>query len=146
MRPAVCASRRVATVSSMSMLPIVLALLVGVASGAEWNPRAWADQDTLDLRTKNPEEEPHWSPVWLVVLDDGQVYVRLGSRATRRIENNETKPIVAVKIAGQEFDRIVGTPAPDKAEQVAKAMADKYWSDVLVRLVDHPLTLRLAPE
>jgi len=29
---------------------------------------------------------------------------------------------------------------------VAHAMADKYWSDVLVRHMDHPLTMRLAPE
>jgi hypothetical protein len=32
------------------------------------------------------------------------------------------------------------------AGAVATAMADKYWSDVIVRHFDHPLTMRLTPE
>jgi len=82
--------------------------------------------------------------VWLVVLD-GQLYVRLGDRAARRVEENETEPVLGVRIAGQQFDRVVGEPAPEKADAVAAAMAEKYWSDVFVRFFDHPLTLRLTP-
>jgi len=37
-------------------------------------------------------------------------------------------------------------PAPDYAERVAKAMAAKYWSDLIVHHFSHPLTLRLVPE
>jgi len=32
------------------------------------------------------------------------------------------------------------------AAAVAAAMREKYWSDVLVRHFDHPLTMRLTPE
>ena len=122
-----------------------IALVAAPAGAAEWKPRAYASESTLDLRTTAPGEGDHWFPVWLVVLDD-QVYVRLGTRAAGRIERNTTKPYVGVRIAGQQFDRIKGVAAPESAERVARAMADKYWSDVLVRHMDHPLTMRLAPE
>ena len=48
-----------------------------------------------------PGEDPHWSTVWLVVLD-GQVYVRLGSRAFGRVEQNQDGHTVAVRIGGEE--------------------------------------------
>jgi hypothetical protein len=115
------------------------------AAAAEWTPHAWADANTVELRTTNPGEADHWFPVWVVVLDD-QVYVRLGSRAAGRIEKNTTAPIIGVRIAGQQFDRVKGVPAPEAVERVAKAMGEKYWSDVLVRYANHPLTLRLVPE
>ena len=67
-------------------------------------------------------------------------------RAAGRIERNTTKPYVGVRVAGQQFDRIKAVAAPESVERVAHAMADKYWSDVLVRHMDHPLTMRLAPE
>ncbi len=85
------------------------------------------------------------SPVWLVVID-GQVYLRLGSRAAGRIERNTTKPIIKVKVAGEQFDRVRGEPAPEMAERVAAAMGEKYTSDIFVRYFSHPLTLRLVPE
>lgn len=109
-----------------------------------WDPARWSDEDTVELRTTAPGEEPHWFKVWLVVLDD-QLYVRLGGRAAGRFESNVTRPVIGVRIAGREFDQVAGTPAPDMVGRVADAMADKYWSDVFVRFVDHPSTLRLAP-
>jgi hypothetical protein len=126
----------------------VAAALVIVAAArveaASWEPRAWADEDTLELRTQAAGEEPYWFPVWLVVID-GQVYVRLGSRAADRVESNVTKPILGVRVAGEEFPSVEGIPAPETAEKVNTAMADKYWSDLGIRLFPHPLTLRLQP-
>jgi hypothetical protein len=124
---------------------LLLALLPGVAVAADWNPAAYAGSNTIELRTTAPGEGEHWFPVWVVVVD-GQVYVRLGTRAASRIEQNTTAPYVGVRILGQEFDRVRGVPAPDYAERVAQAMGAKYWTDVLVRYMSHPLTLRLVPE
>jgi hypothetical protein len=124
---------------------LLCALVAGTAVAADWTPAAWVDDDTLELRTTGADEGEHWFPVWLVVLDD-QVYVRLGSRAAKRIEANTTTPWVGVRVAGQQFDRVKAEPAPDRVEPVAKAMAGKYWSDVVIRLFPHPLTLRLVPE
>jgi hypothetical protein len=126
---------------------IASALLLFAASqstAAAWQPAAWASEDTLELRTQAPGEEPYWFPVWLVVIDD-QVYVRLGSRAADRVEANTTKPILGVRIAGAEFPSVKGVPAPESAEKVNAMMADKYWSDLGIRLLPHPLTLRLEP-
>ncbi|MBY0274107.1 hypothetical protein K2Z84_02105 [Candidatus Binatia bacterium] len=133
-----------------SLLAALGALLALVAvaradtPASAWDPARWRDEDTVELRTTAPGDEPHWFKVWLVVLD-GQLYVRLGGRAAGRFDGNITKPVIGVRIAGLEFDRVTGTVAPDMVGQVADAMADKYWSDVFVRFVDHPLTLRLAP-
>jgi hypothetical protein len=127
---------------------IFVAVGVTIASrsiAAEWNPAAFAKEDTLKLGTMDPGEPEHWFPVWLVVID-GQVYVRLGTRAAGRVERNTTAPYLGVEVAGQRFDRIRGVPAPDYAERVAQAMADKYTSDFIVRLFSHPLTLRLVAE
>ena len=124
---------------------LVLALLAAPSAAAEWTPRVYAGANTLELRTIAPGEPAHWFSVWLVVIDD-QVYVRLGPRAAGRIEKNQTAPFVGVRIAGEQFERVRGEPAPDYAERVAKAMAAKYWSDVIVRHFSHPLTLRLVPE
>lgn len=133
--------------SLLATLGTLLAL-VAVARAdtpaSAWDPTRWSEEDTVELRTTAPGEEPHWFKVWLVVLD-GRLYVRLGGRAAGRFESNVTRPVIGVRIAGLEFERVTGTPAPDMVGQVADAMADKYWSDVFVRFVDHPLTLRLAP-
>jgi hypothetical protein len=114
------------------------------AFAAEWTPAAWADESTLELRTQESGAEAHWFPVWLVVLD-GEVYVRLGSRAAKRIESNAAGRLVGVRIAGQEFDEVEGVPAPERVEAVAAAMAEKYTTDVVIRWFSHPLTLRLVP-
>lgn len=123
---------------------LVLPMLTAPVLAAAWDPQAFSKQDTLEYLTVGPEEGEHWSTVWLVVID-GQVYIRLGSRAAERMEKNTTKPLVKVRIAGQEFDQIKAEPAPDMVEPVAKAMGEKYTSDVLVKYFNHPLTMRLAP-
>ena len=122
-----------------------ITLVAAPILAVEWKPGAYASESTLQLRTTAPGEGDHWFPVWLVVIDD-QVYVRLGTRAAGRIERNTTTPYVGVRVAGQQFDRVKAVAAPESVERVARAMADKYWSDVLVRHMDHPLTMRLAPE
>lgn len=128
---------------------MALAFALGVSSGAAlaapWDPAAFAKEDTLKLRTIGPQEGEYWFKVWLVVID-GQVYVRLGTRAAERVEANTTAPVLGVEVAGHRFDRVRGVPAPEFADRVAKAMADKYTSDIIVRFMSHPLTLRLVPE
>lgn len=130
---------------------VVCALCVGllgsrsVGNAAEWNPQAFAKEETLSMRTIGPEEGEYWFPVWLVVIDN-QVYVRLGSRAADRVRKNKTAPQLAIKVAGQQFDSVKGEDAPEMADAVAAAMANKYWSDIFVRFFPHPLTLRLLPE
>jgi hypothetical protein len=128
---------------------LAIAALAGVTAAApatsQWNPRAWTEEGTLELRTQAPGEPEHWFKVWLVVID-GNLYVRLGGPASARFQSNVGRPIVGVRVAGQQFDRIRGVPAPDYADRVMRAMADKYWSDLLMRWFSHPLTLRLVPE
>ena len=117
----------------------------GLARAAgQWTPSAWKDLDTLEFLTVGPDEGDHWSTVWLVVIDD-QIYIRLGSTAAGRMERNTTSPFVSVKIGGQQFDHVRAVPAPDYADRVGKAMADKYWSDLLMHLLSHPLVMRLVP-
>ena len=131
-----------------AVLPGLTAALFVASSAAvagQWDAAAFATQDTLQLRTTRAGEGAHWFKVWLVVLD-GQVYVRLGSRAAARVESNTTAPLLAVEVAGQRFDRVRGVAAPEDAERVAKAMAEKYTSDIVVHLFSHPLTLRLVSE
>ena len=115
------------------------------AQAAAWDPQAFVKEDTVQIRTVGPEEGEYWFPVWLVVIDN-QVYVRLGTRAAGRVTKNKAAPYLAVKIAGQEFDRVKGEETPEMAKAVADAMASKYWSDIFVRFLSHPLTLRLMPE
>jgi hypothetical protein len=123
----------------------LLVALGGVVTAAEWNPAAHANDTTVSLRTQAPGEAPHWFPVWLAVVD-GQLYVRLGSRAAWRIEHNVDAPHLAVRLGGDEFPRVKGEPAPEMAGRVADVLRQKYWTDVLVRHLSHPLTLRLVPE
>lgn len=131
------------------MVPTLALVMTATALAADppseaWTPEAWQEESTIELRTTRPGEEPHWFKVWFVVID-GQLYVRLGSRAAERFEENTTRPFMAVRIAGQEFPRVEGIPAPEMVEAVAAAMADKHWSDLFVRHFAHPLTLRLVP-
>ena len=123
----------------------VLSVASAPARGAQWSPEAFAKEDTLKLRTIGPKEGEYWFPVWLVAID-GQVYVRLGTRAADRVQANTSAPYLGVEVAGQRFDRVRGVPAPEYAERVGKAMADKYTTDIFVRFMSHPMTLRLVPE
>ncbi len=123
-----------------------LVCLTGVSTvSAEWDPQAFADEETLELLTISEEEGEYWFPVWLVVLDDA-VFVRLGTRAAERVEANKTAPLLGVRIAGEEFSRVKAVDEPDMAERVADAMGEKYWSDVFIKYFPHPLTMRLTPE
>ena len=131
--------------ASGSILIALCAVHASTAAAAEWNPAVFSKEDTLKIRTTGPTEGEYWSPVWLVVLD-GTVYVRLGSRAASRVQRNTTAPVIGVEVAGQRFERVRAVPAPEYADRVGKAMAEKYWSDLFVRLLEHPLTLRLVPE
>jgi len=138
-------------------MPLRLHCLVGVfcvglllsdhslGRAAEWNPQAFAKEETLSLRTIGPEEGEYWFPVWLVVIDN-HVYVRLGSRAADRVQKNKTSPQLAIKVADQQFNAVKGEEAPEMADAVAAALAEKYWSDIFIRFFSHPLTLRLVPE
>jgi hypothetical protein len=109
-----------------------------------WDPAAFSALDTLEFLTVGPGEGPHWSTVWMVVLD-GDVYIRLGSRAADRMQKNATAPDVGVRIGGREYEHVHVDDAAPMAARVAAAMADKYTSDLLVRHFSHPLTLRLEP-
>ncbi len=135
-------------------IALVLLFVVGCAGSspgtpvgpADWNPAAWSHESTVELRTTDPGDPPHWFPVWLAVID-GQLYVRLGSRAAARFDRNVTKPVLGVRIAGKEFARVRGVVVPEMKQRVQDAMAEKYWlqGDVIVRHMDHPYTMRLEP-
>ncbi len=129
----------------LSML--VLAVVAGCAAKPpipRWDPPAFRDANTLEFLTVGPEEGPHWSTVWLVVVDD-QVYVRLGSRAAERMQKNTAAPDVGVRIGGREYQRVRAEETPAMATRVAVAMGEKYPSDLLIRYFPHPLTMRLTP-
>jgi hypothetical protein len=125
----------------------LLGLVLSAAGSAEaaWNPEAYRDVSTLEVLTVGPEEGEHWSTLWLVVVD-GQVYIRLGARAAERLAENTTAPIVKLRVAGEQFDRVRAEAAPDMVDRVAEAMGEKYTSDFIVRLFPHPVTMRLTPE
>ena len=62
------------------------------------------------------------------------------------MQENTTAPQLAIKIADQQFDDVKGEEAPEMADAVAAAIAEKYWSDIFIRFFSHPVTLRLVPE
>lgn len=130
---------------TLACAAVLVVLGTAAPAPAGWDAQAYRDLGTLELLTVGPEEGEHWSTVWLVVLD-GDVYVRLGTRAAGRMEKNATSPFVKMRIGGEEFGRVRAEAVPEMAERVAEAMADKYWSDVLVRFFSHPLTMRLTPD
>jgi hypothetical protein len=131
--------------ASACAVALCVGLLAAPVAAADWSPDAWTDADTVELGIVRADGSPHWFKVWVVVLD-GFAYVRLGARSAAKIAENRTAPHLGVRVADQEFARVRGEPAPEAEGRVATAMADKYWSDVLVRYVAHPLTLRLRPE
>lgn len=131
----------------LALLPLLAACGAGPgarATPADWAPPAWAEESTVTLGTASPGGDArHWFPVWLAVVDR-DLYVRLGARAAKRVEENG--PVLGVRIAGKEFDRVRWESVPDLAPRVAAVIHEKYWSDVLIRHANHPLTLRLRPE
>jgi hypothetical protein len=130
--------------ASLAIIALIFLTLSSTLVHADWDPLRFSDENTLEFLTVRAEDGEHWSPVWLVVVD-GDVYIRLGKRAASRIETNSRAPLTSIRIAGEEFADVLAEPMPGMAEKVAAAMKDKYWTDVFVRYVDHPLTIRLRP-
>lgn len=128
-----------------ALFALVLVAVSGVARAAEWTPAQWIAEDTLQFRTECPDEGEHWSYVWLVVLD-GDVWVRLGSRAGERADCSTSKPLTTVRVAGQEFADVEMVNVPTMTGRVAAAMADKYTTDIFVRYMNHPYTMKLVPK
>jgi hypothetical protein len=122
-----------------------MVMTAGFVSAAEWDPARFAYEDVLEFRSVSEEGDEHWSKVWLVVLD-AELYVRLGSRAVERIEANVEAPYVGIRIADEQFDRVLTEAQPEMVERVSEAMADKYWTDFMASLFEHPLTLKLVEE
>lgn len=134
-----------AETTGIAVVGCLCLLVLGTPSHAGWDAEEFRDESTLDFLTVNPSEGEHWSRVWLVVID-GEVYMRLGSRAAQRMEANASAPFVKVRVGGRQYDRVRAVAAPERAATVARAMAEKYWSDKIIRLLPHPLTMRLRPE
>lgn len=122
--------------------------LVGPASAdqdvATWDTAAFASARTIEIRTIGDDEGEYWFPVWVVVIED-RVFVRLGTRAADRIKLNTMFPDVGVRIGDTQFNRVHAKPATAFAERVEQAMAEKYWTDIFVRWLAHPLTVELVP-
>lgn len=128
-----------------AILAVALASISTLAQAAEWTPDRWAAEDTLQFRTECPDEGEYWSYVWVVVLD-GDAWVRLGGRAGGRVDCSKTKPFTSVKIGGEEFANVEMVPVPAMADRVAAAMAAKYTTDLFVRYMNHPYTMKLVPK
>lgn len=133
--------RYVSTICSMALSLMLLA----VPASAGWDAGRFSKESTLDFLTVSPDEGEHWSRVWLVVID-GQVYIRLGSRAAARMNANTRAPIISLRIAKEEFADVEAISAPEMADAVAAAMAEKYTADILVHYLSHPLTMKLRPK
>ncbi len=134
----------------MKFVTLLLALTLTAtafspAVAADWSPDQWKYEDTLQFLSDCPGEGPHWSYVWLVVLD-GDLWVRLGSKAAGRVDCNQRGRTTSIKIADKEFPAVEMIEAPEMAERVAAAMAEKYWSDFTVAWLDHPYTMKLVPK
>lgn len=132
--------------SLLGTAAVAVALYPTIAAAAPaWTPAQWTKEETLKLCTTEAGKETYCFPVWLVVLDN-HVYVRLGSKASSRVKANTTGMVLPVEIGGQHFDKVRLIDAPDKVDAVNKAMAEKYTSDLFIRWINHPMTLRLQPE
>lgn len=130
--------------TAAALLVFALTALPAFAAAAPWTPSQWAAEDTLQFRTQCPDEGEYWSYVWLVVLD-GDVWVRLGSRAGGRFDCSATKPLTSIRIGGQEFPSVELVSTPEMADRVSAAMAEKYSTDFLVAWITHPYTMKLVP-
>ncbi len=125
------------------LVALILVLQSPAAPAASWTPEQWRDVSTLQIWTIDADQNERWSSVWLVILG-GDVYLRLGSAAADHLRASTQWPYTKVRIKGQEFTTVRADSMPNMAGPVAKAMADKYWSDLLVRYLPHPMTVRLV--
>jgi hypothetical protein len=132
--------------ASVMVLCVALALAARAADAPVpgWDLDQFRQASTIEVMTTEPDVGEHWSKLWVVVID-GQPYVRLGTRSYRRIQRNTTSPYVKLKLGEQEFDQVKLEEMPAMKAQVAAAMADKYWIDVLIRYESHPMAARLVP-
>lgn len=135
----------------MKRLAGLLSLALCLAAAPPWKPATFADQGTVEFLTVVPDEGEHWSTVWFVVIDDA-VYFRLGPRAAKRIDKNSTAPLLKLRVSDEEVHTVRYEKAPDMAEKIADAMAEKYWTDFLgepfrkLGLSAPPVMLRLVPD
>ena len=127
----------------MALVVVSLSFVALQVHAQGWEP--FANESTLEVLTVNQNGQEYWSTFWLVVID-GKMYLRLGGRGAARIEGNMKQPFVSIKLAGQRFDNVRVIPEPEMTEQVAAAMAQKYPSDLIIRWLPHPLTVRLERE
>lgn len=120
-------------------------LTVGFAcpSSAEWDLEAFTDADTLQFFTVNTQDEEHWATVWFVELD-GDVYIRLGERAEKRITENVNTPYVKMRVGGKEFDGVLVEEAPDREQDVAVGMGDKYLTAYFMKWMPDRYTAKLT--
>src|SRR5204863_3111297 len=123
----------------------MLVLATPCAFANWWSPPGFAKEKTLKLRTQCRGERERWLRERFVVLY-GVMYVRLSRGDASRVQCKGMAPLLGVEVAGQRFESVRGVPAPDFAERVNKAMAEKYITDIFIRIFAHPLTLRLMPE
>ena len=134
----------------MKRLGALLSLSLCLA-GAGWDPKSVAERGTVEFLTVVPDEGEHWSTVWFVVIDD-TLYVRLGPRAAGRVGHNTTAPRMKVRFSEDQVYTMRYAQAPEMADQIADAMAEKYWSDFLgepfrkLGLSSPPVMLRLVPD
>lgn len=128
-----------------SLLPgiAVLAFATAAASAETWNPADFAGESTLEFHTMNDAGEAHWATVWFVLVE-GDVYVRLGERAQRRIEESVHHPVVKVRVAGRTFDHVVVERVSGRNDEIAEAMADKYWTALFMPYMPERYTARLV--
>ena len=138
-------------IAKLAVILLVLSVVFSAAICADdkampgWDPAVFRDASTIKIMTTEPDVGEHWSTLWVVVID-GQPYIRLGDRAYGRIQRNTTSPLVKLKVADHEFDKVKVEEVPDMKQKVAAAMADKYWMDVVIRHESHPMVARLVPE
>jgi hypothetical protein len=138
---------RIANAAAL-VLALVLALMP-LARAADtavpgWDLDQFRQASTIEVMTTEPDVGEHWSKLWVVVID-GQPYVRLGTRSYGRVQRNTTSPYIKLKLEDQEFDQVKLEEMPAMKDQVAAAMAGKYWMDVLIRYESHPMAARLVP-
>src|SRR5262249_56656844 len=91
--------------AAIAMVLSSLLLAVCWAAPAGWTPAEWAGENTLELTTDVPSEGSYAFPVWLVVID-GQVYVRLRTRAAGRGPSSKSAPLVGGQGAGHHIDHL----------------------------------------
>src|SRR5262245_42070807 len=65
---------------------------------------AVTDASIREVLTVDQNAQEHWSKVWLVVMN-GQLYLRLGTRGAARVEGNTNKPF-SIKIAEHRSDNV----------------------------------------